>query len=374
MNFASSPRRHQMGRLVIEVEGEDPTLDHIQTELGSLREPKDMQAPHLKFTFGPPNRPPEDAASAGMVTVGHDHLSASHNRYRYSVERVNEVTQIRIQSSLGIWSREPFASLVRIPDPSFLDGPGRLAKTFFYRVFDPWTQVEQLRHGQTWVHASAATNGLATALIVAWGGVGKTSSMLQLLRSGGWQYLADDLALVDESGLVYRSPKHVQVYAYNLAGDASLAERFLAERPSLDRAHWNLSLKLRGPETVRRRIAAADAFGSHAVAEEGLLTHAVFLRKSQGGQVRLRDISYSQLAELASSVLLHELEPLPALSMAAYSTGFAVPIPRLRDLETRSTEILQGALTRRDAKVALVDVPKGTRPAQLGSFLRSYFE
>jgi hypothetical protein len=186
--------------------------------------------------------------------------------------------------------------------------------------------------------------------------------------------LADDLALVDESGLVYRSPKHVQVYAYNLAGDASLAERFLAERPSLDRAHWNLSLKLRGPETVRRRIAAADAFGSHAVAEEGLLTHAVFLRKSQGGQVRLRDISYSQLAELASSVLLHELEPLPALSMAAYSTGFAVPIPRLRDLETRSTEILQGALTRRDAKVALVDVPKGTRPAQLGSFLRSYFE
>jgi hypothetical protein len=80
----------------------------------------------------------------------------------------------------------------------------------------------------------AARDGHAVAL-AAWGGVGKTSLMLQLVQHRGWQFLADDLAVLDDSGAVYRSPWRIPVYAHSLDGKGELRRRLFTGRGLVDR-------------------------------------------------------------------------------------------------------------------------------------------
>src|SRR5690606_22968318 len=100
--------------------------------------------------------------------------------------------------------------------------------------------------GQTYVHASGfEKKGLGVA-VFAHGGIGKTTSMLKMVREDGWKFLSDDLAVIDAQGVMWRSPKRMQIYAYNLLGQRPLQKDLFRGRSLADRMSWWLFKVFKG--------------------------------------------------------------------------------------------------------------------------------
>lgn len=80
------------------------------------------------------------------------------------------------------------------------------------------------------VHAAAlvAPSGRAV-LLPAWGGIGKTSTLLELVRRHGFRILADDLALVAADGRLHKFIRSVNLLDYNVQAFPEL-RRFTSVR------------------------------------------------------------------------------------------------------------------------------------------------
>lgn len=71
--------------------------------------------------------------------------------------------------------------------------------------------------GKTFVHASSYLDGgngaQRATVLLAWRNTGKTNAILPRLRDN--TILSDDLAIIDERGLVHPYPRPIRAYAYN---------------------------------------------------------------------------------------------------------------------------------------------------------------
>ncbi|GEM_PF-4197504 len=68
--------------------------------------------------------------------------------------------------------------------------------------------------GLLFLHASAFSYQGACYVINAFGGTGKTNLLLDILERGG-EYLADDLTVVDQNGVIYPYRKRINLLYYN---------------------------------------------------------------------------------------------------------------------------------------------------------------
>jgi hypothetical protein len=253
----------------------------------------------------------------------------------------------------------------RLRDINYLPAVDRTAKDAVYGALIPAVQLRQLPLRQTWLHASAvARDGQAVAL-AAWGGIGKTSLMLQLVRHRGWQFLADDLAVLDDSGTVYRSPWRMQLYAYNLEGEDELRRRVLAGRGLVDRFQWYALLWRRGPEQVRRRVHAGELFGDTGVADTAKLGQALFLRRVEGDAFSVRHLEPERAAAAAAATLEFDLDILHRWQLAASGSVSPAWLPERSETSAQSEEVIRSALVESGAQCLLVDIPVGAGPREL---------
>ena len=150
------------------------------------------------------------------------------------------------------------------------------------------------------VHGSAmvAPNGDGV-IIGGTGGVGKTSLCLELARSGGFGFLADDMVGVDPSGVVHLNASWPKIYAYNVAGDPELERRLLAGRSLVDRLHWYA--RRHAPSRVRRAI---DPRVLHAaVAESAPLRRVYLVFRTDDTDVRVEAVSPSVAADVSACII-----------------------------------------------------------------------
>lgn len=359
-----------LGRLGLSFGGSDPVLPHVVGEM--MAQPlaaAGTSRATLEFNFSDDAFVDRDWVIVGAVSAVDGRIEVSEGRLTYQLPTAGPHTVVPVRSRLGRFERRPARELVRLADASFLNAPGRLAKRFFYNIFDQVVQVVQLPIGQSWLHASAVTNGDRTVVLAAWGGVGKTSSLLKLLETGRWQYLSDDLAVIDEQGGVYRTPQRMQIYAYNLVGQPALRDSLLRGRRVLDLAQWHARQRVLGPKAVRRRVHPHEVFGQAAVADHGDVTDLVFLRRSSSATFRISETTADRVAPMCASVLDHELNPLVPVAAAANSTGFVSPVPPVDDLRVRTEEVIARALAANKPRCLIIDVPGSSGPNELFNFL-----
>ena len=114
---------------------------------------------------------------------------------------------------------------------------------------------------------------------------------------------------------------------------------------------------------------ASELLGSDAVAGEGNLTDAFFLRRVDQASFASRDISPEHAAALSTQVLHAELNPLCKMQTAILSSDVPVEFPGLQAIHDQANRILVSAFSSSRARCRLVDVPFGAGPAEL----RTYF-
>ena len=369
---APALRHYRLGALPISLEGTTGFADALAGELQPIAtQGPGAAASAMSIRVVESLTPLVDAVVMSPVVVSPDALQHVAGRCRYQVRRVPAGLQVDVEvAPPGAIRRLSPAALQRALNFNHLDYWERRVKSFVYDIFDYVAQSAQLPLGQSFVHASSLERDGKAVALLAWGGIGKTTSMLKFVLEDGWRFLSDDLGLIDSAGRLHRSPKHLQVYGYNLLGQPPIERAMLAGRGLLDRASWEFFKAVKGNHRVRRRVSAERLFGPARVATSGQVMQAIFLERHRGRDFRRATVTADALAERCTAILLHEISPFTLVACATQGAGNHQTIPSAGEMHARSFELLRSAFSRVPCEV--IGIPSGAGPDDLVGYLRGF--
>jgi hypothetical protein len=368
---ASDASSYQLGRLSFTLTGHGGTAAYLRSELESVANGEHHEgAERVAFDFADRLPSAPGGTRAGPLVVREHGYRVSYNRITYDVEGTPDNLHVVVAPPEAGWRRRLAPEwLLRAADWNFLSTAEQHAKNFMYGVFDHITQVAQLPVGQSYVHASSFERDGEGVALLAWGGIGKTSAALKLITEHGWRFLSDDLGLVDDDGILWRTPKRLQVYAYNLAGQARLREMLMAGRSAMDRAAWSWWLHRHGPSGVRRRVSAEALFGAEHIAHSAPLTRLFYLWRTDVPRFATEPLSAHDAAQRGTEVVMQEIEPFGYFSRAMHGGAAGDVLPSVDEVRAATRDVLLRAF--RDVPASTVLIPSGATPDDLAAYLLS---
>lgn len=176
-----------------------------------------------------------------------------------------------------------------------------------YHLFWSVFQLLLLNQGYSFVHSSMAVKHTGDGIMLcSAGGGGKTTAALALVQKHGYGYLADDLGIINSTGLAWQSPRPMTVYASDLQRlPKEFESRFLRWMPKFERHLWRLTVA-RGCNP-RRQIAASELLGAKQCVLPVRITDAFFLIRCSSKQVEVREASHKDFADRALNASMREL-------------------------------------------------------------------
>jgi len=360
---------YQLGKLIFKLTGDGIIHQHIAEELSSISIDK-SEAYQLEFRFVKNLPEFKNYVLFPPVLTSPTKFQFQRNNFTYQVSKEEHQTLVVLKPALKLKFTEKILpdNLIKAKDWNYLLPSEAMAKNFMYNIFDYLTQIENLKLSQSYIHASSFEKNNKAVAIVAWGGIGKTTSMLKLVTEDGWKFLSDDLGVIDEEGMLYRSPKRLQIYAYNLVGQPKISERLLSNRTLTDRLSWYMMLKRRGIKGVRRRVSAEEIFGQQSVSARARLTDVFFIERATVPEFKSQSILAEELARRASSTILSEIEPFNKIACAVYSGEQSDVIPTQKELFDRTFAVLSKSFSK--VNPVLIKIPLNASPDDLANYLR----
>jgi hypothetical protein len=363
----SIAKRYRLGPISVLISGPCEVAEHVRSELAPV-EDQSTCGPGVEFNFlnSPSGTLPPSWGAAEEGT-----LLAEHSGFRYSIAR-SQSGALKVDLVKSAQPRPTLTNLAarfRFFNWNFLSPSETLAKNFIYDIFDYICQIALVECGASFIHASAVEIDGSCLLISGLGGAGKSTTALNLVLSGRAKYLSDDLAILDQSGCVWRSPKKLQVYGYNVKGNRRATVSLLNTRTLPDKLAWHLRAFIVGNKRVRRRIRAEDLFGKSAVSKAAPLFCSVLLERTAVKKPELTEIAPETLAMNNTRILISELAPYAELASGWRLTGSRAPIPDTDALVTRTSLILRSAFGH--AKSKHLAIPMDAEPALLLSAIEN---
>jgi hypothetical protein len=273
----------------------------------------------------------------------------------------------------GVRHRHRYAhEYQRLRSWDFLSTEETRSRGFLDSFFDYLIQIAQLRLGQSYIHASSVERDGEGTAFLAWGGIGKTSALVKLVTEHGFRFLSDDVGLVDDTGTLWRTPKRILLYAFNVEGEAGITSRLLSDRRLLDRASWAWHHRRGGPRGVRRQVSAERLFGAAGVARSAPLTRAFYLDRAAVSDFEVTELSTEELCRRAEAVVMHVIHTSAMMGYAIQS-GHQVPIlPPIDEVVEATRAVVRRAV---DGVPAFnVRIPLATPPSVLAPFLLRLIE
>ncbi len=403
----NSTTHYRLGRLRFALSGAGGCTTALHSELAPLLEPvadadrevipiASDHASHLAFDFVDSLPTMAGYTAARPVSVLADAIRVAYRGLEYQMSRrgdhhpgarpLSRITphrglakisgRLALPGQLHLAIRQtyggrsgPLAECVqRLRDPGYLSVDERCARGFMYDVFDYVAQIAQLPLGQSFIHAGAVERNGAGTVLVAWSGVGKTAALLQLVTRYGFRYLSDDVALVDDSATLWRTPKLIQLKGINVAGYDHLREMLLSGRSLLDRLSWAQRYRRHGALGVRRRVSAEALFGESAVARSAPLRSVVALERADVGDFEVSDLLLPDLCRRTAAVVMDVMGPFTFLSQAVQSGSRTLRVlPTYAEVLAETTAVLGRAF--RLVPMVNVRVPLAAPPAALAAYV-----
>lgn len=369
----NAAKKFQLGKVVFTISGESPAAKHFMDEFQPVAYSGETKAQlSIQFVNSLPRLNPAVKATT---------LAASENAIRHDSPAFSHL-YIELDGAFSLyiephpikWIKMVLPELlVRLREPSHLSPHEALAKAVLYDAFDYVFQNLQLQFDQSFIHASSVSKSDQALLFPAWGGVGKTTSLLKLMKHKHYEFLSDDLAIIDSSGQMYQNPKKIQIYAYNMIGEPWLQDAVLAGRSRTDLLAWQLRLKRFGPQGVRRRIYAGELFDHQLVAKQANVSQVVYLERSSTDEFAAVNLSAESLAEKVAYVLPHELSPYTEIT-SFYKSSF--PNGKLLhgpdEMIEQARRVVKNAVTNR--AITLLKIPLSAKPEDIYSKLTSLLD
>lgn len=302
--------------------------------------------------------------------VGQKGFRVENGGFRYQVDPDPKGAKVFVGP--GGWTPKAPATLHKMRHWNFLSPVEERAKNFVYNVFDYLTQIVQMPLGQSYVHASSMEKDGEGIVISAWGGIGKTTTMIKLVTEDGWNFLSDDLTLVSKRNIVYPVPKKLQVYAYNLEGQENLRRRLLRGRSLVDRASWEYHRRVKGPSGARRRVSSDFFLGETSLGKAAKIRKVIHLERHDQNEFIVHKIPLEDLINRCAHTIVDELSPFTKISSAMNSTDSNEWMPTVCSLQDGVKRIYREAFG--GANLYLVRVPLKAGPEELVGKVRGILE
>lgn len=365
----------------IELAGSTGVADYLQSELSSMPTSPGSSDIHINIVSGfkeelsrgltGGTKVTEDAIIIdrrkpvpvrGVKNLVHNYVGTLGRQLRISREPSRIKVEIRYDNRVTDHNpvvREAFRSINR----SYINRSQNLAKVILYNDIEPIIHQILLEDGAGFIHASCVSRDGQGIVLSGWGGAGKTSAATNLIKNGNWNFVSDDLCLVNSDGLSQPYLKRIQLYPYNIGPQDK--GRFLEGDSVRNRLNWYLRATLLGEKSVRRRIKPSNRYpvSDHDV---DISTLIYLIREDR------RDLTHdteelSVIAQRAAATIAHEYEthiqdlrPLAATHPGVWPSGETF-VEETAEVYERTFE---------SAVCRLVRVPQNTTPAKLAKYLQ----
>lgn len=357
---------YQLGELIFSLSGNDKILNFLVEEFKSL-EVKSKKDSNLNFIFTTDLPNIKNFTVYSPIIINESFVQTNQNGFEYCLQMKENIYNVYIKSNEFSLKKKLIPdALYKFKDWNFLSPGEVLAKNFMYDIFDYLAQIINLKTDQSFIHASAFTKDGRTVLIPAWGGIGKTTSMLKLVNEQGWKFLSDDLALISKDNKIYRTPKKLQIYAYNLENQEEIKKIFFNKRDSLDKLSWKWHLIRKGKKGVRRRISAEELFGAEKIGDSADITDVIYIERADVKDFTVEKMEISKLAKRAASTIFKEIEPFSLIASAVHSYG-GNHLPNIDEVLLKTQQNIFNSLKGIDA--LHVKIPINANPDSLCEFL-----
>ncbi len=189
------------------------------------------------------------------------------------------------------WNEKPF--LVEWVLPA--KGKNWLRKLFNIQFSHPYQEIGQLFHELVLIptihlfyndrflllHGSSVSRKKDNKAIVigGTGGVGKTSLAIKLVGNK-YDFMADDITVIDSKGIVWGNFAWPKIYGYNVIRDEATRSRLFSNLDTVDKIMWHIQMRTRGPDRMRRRISPALFFHRNIKIKSELEKYYILFRKN----------------------------------------------------------------------------------------------
>jgi serine kinase of HPr protein (carbohydrate metabolism regulator) len=362
-------RHYMLGKLHFTISGDHPVAMHVAEEFVPLAVSAPPGRGQLRFNFVNDLSTMSGASHVGGLRILDDRFAIERGGMSYQAVACEGGVDVSIVPvPLGAAHRVAPEALARCADWNHLTRFETTAKNFVYDLFDYMTQIVQLPLGQSHLHASSFEKNGRGVAIIAWGGVGKTTAMLKLVLEDGWRYLSDDLVTIDCEGMLWRSPKRLQIYAYNVENQDRIRDMLMSGRDIVDRSLWTLRRAVRGPNKVRRRVSAEQLFGSDSTTPQARLATAIYIERVDEAEFSASELTAGQLADRAAATVMSEIQPFVELSMAMHSGERRPILPDIESMHAGTRRVLAQAFA--GIRPIAVRIPLHAGPDAISDYLR----
>ncbi len=293
---------YRLGSAAVGILGDHPVLDAVRAEIEPARV-DDATAPELEIEVVPAlSELAGPVRSLGNVDASMDevrlHLPIA--GFTMAIRR-DEPQRVRVEVGEFATKFGMPHSIFHVANPTFLTSQATQAYLFVVGVLEPLIMMAGT--STAFLHAAAVSHRGRGVLLTSAGGVGKTTTAMELLQRAEWSFLSDDIALLDADAQQIRlHPRKAMVYEYNVADDADLRRRVTG--PGMASAlHWRCHSKLPGSQP-RRRVGPVELHGSDSVAPEAALDHVFFLvRGERGASFDVQPLSVTDLVDRSRAII-----------------------------------------------------------------------
>lgn len=198
-----------------------------------------------------------------------------------------------------------------------------------YQECNEWLMVcvsyVLIYNNYTFLHAAAVERDGNAYILPSWGGVGKTASVVKLIREHDYRLLGDDLIIIGDNGDVYAFPKVFVLYAYHknlfpetLSGKGRkghlvngklsyVLSKFLPQIKSILRNVPGLLSFARRHNPQAYRITPFKIFKDEQIATRAKLASTTWLERLYIDKTTTVPITYELIAEKSVMIMIHEL-------------------------------------------------------------------
>lgn len=217
-------------------------------------------------------RPPNDKLPAKRILVQRDPIKPEFQRHGLRHRTADGVVTVVPESGTVVEYRGP-------GEPLFVasECPGDIDDIIVrYKTDDAFRTVRHalythlVRGGDVWCHGAAVDTGSGALLIVGASRAGKTSTLVHLLRQGGYAFMSNGRSFVGRDG-VSAYPEIVQLRQGFLAAQPELRARLGIAESDLHPAAWDAPEGTKVPVFGTDFARALDARTSHRTHARGLV-------------------------------------------------------------------------------------------------------
>jgi hypothetical protein len=233
------------------------------------------------------------------ITVKNGFISKQKNWEIYYHKSDSNVIKVNIYLKHKLTIKKKLVKLINMQYSNLFEGFGQTLHELILiplNYFDPNKFI---------LHSSSFKSPKGKAIAIGGtGGVGKTSLELLFCYENQFQFLSDDIAVLDKNGYIYPNLSWPKIYGYNLENNIKLKKEIFNSQSLASKLHWSLHSRLRGANKVRRRINPTVSY-SHEK-DKTQLDYYFILNKGTESKLRLERISGEKSAQISIDIISAE--------------------------------------------------------------------